>query len=69
MADSTAHNADYLKSEWLKTTNNVLSEAGLEVRANTKMVFGGKDGRHTDHLATLLDEMQYMQRTYPDMEW
>jgi ring-1,2-phenylacetyl-CoA epoxidase subunit PaaC len=30
---------------------------------------GGKYGRHTEHLGYILAEMQFMQRTYPGMEW
>jgi ring-1,2-phenylacetyl-CoA epoxidase subunit PaaC len=30
---------------------------------------GGKEGIHTEHLGYLLSDMQYMQRTYPNMKW
>ena len=30
---------------------------------------GGKEGIHTEHLGYLLSDLQYMQRTYPNMEW
>lgn len=30
---------------------------------------GGKEGRHTEHLGFILSELQWMQRTYPNMEW
>jgi hypothetical protein len=30
---------------------------------------GGKEGIHTEHLGYLLTDLQYMQRTYPNMEW
>jgi ring-1,2-phenylacetyl-CoA epoxidase subunit PaaC len=30
---------------------------------------GGKLGRHSEHLGYLLAELQYMQRTYPGLQW
>lgn len=30
---------------------------------------GGREGRHTEALGFLLADLQYMQRTYPDMKW
>ncbi len=30
---------------------------------------GGKEGQHTEHLGHILTEMQWMQRTYPNMKW
>ena len=29
----------------------------------------GKNGVTTEHLGYILAELQYMQRTYPNMEW
>jgi ring-1,2-phenylacetyl-CoA epoxidase subunit PaaC len=64
-----------LQTEWQQRVREVLTEAGL-ASALTKTggtahshPAGGKQGRHTDHLATLLSEMQYLQRTYPGNEW
>jgi ring-1,2-phenylacetyl-CoA epoxidase subunit PaaC len=30
---------------------------------------GGRDGLHGEEMGHLLAELQYMQRTYPDMKW
>ncbi|MEM9928587.1 MAG: Phenylacetic acid catabolic protein, partial [Bacteroidota bacterium] len=30
---------------------------------------GGKRGVHTEHMGYLLSDLQYMQRTYPNMNW
>ncbi|WP_197090131.1 Phenylacetic acid catabolic protein, partial [Crocosphaera watsonii] len=30
---------------------------------------GGKKGVHTEHLGFILADLQYMQRTYPNMDW
>jgi ring-1,2-phenylacetyl-CoA epoxidase subunit PaaC len=55
--------------EWNSTVTEVLNEAGLEIPQINKMIKGGNEGIHTNHLEALLNEMQYMQRTYPGVEW
>jgi ring-1,2-phenylacetyl-CoA epoxidase subunit PaaC len=55
--------------EWHNRVNEVLSEAGISIPADVIMKDGGRQGRHTEHLQKLLEEMQYMQRTYPGVEW
>ena len=30
---------------------------------------GGKEGIHTEHMGYILADLQYMQRTYPNMQW
>ena len=30
---------------------------------------GGRDGVHSAHMEPLLQELQYMQRTYPGLKW
>jgi ring-1,2-phenylacetyl-CoA epoxidase subunit PaaC len=59
---------DAVASSWKKTIGNIFQLSGLSAPP-AQMVFGGKEGQHTQHLETLLHEMQYMQRTYPGMEW
>jgi ring-1,2-phenylacetyl-CoA epoxidase subunit PaaC len=54
---------------WKHRVEAILQQAELSPPKNTKMVLGGKHGQHTEHLHSLLNEMQYMQRTYPGMEW
>lgn len=54
---------------WGQRVRDVLQQAQLSPPNDTTMVFGGKSGEHTERLAGLLNEMQYMQRTYPGMEW
>lgn len=68
-ADGTGVNNEALKTKWMERIAAVLQEATLTVPAGTWMQDGGKDGRHTEHLGYILAEMQYMQRTYPGMEW
>lgn len=58
-----------LKLAWTERVSSVLQEATLTMPAGTWMQQGGREGRHTEHLGYILAEMQYMQRTYPGMEW
>ncbi len=58
-----------LKPKWLERLHAVFEEATLTIPSGTWMQEGGKDGKHTDHLGYILAEMQFMQRTYPGMEW
>lgn len=60
-----------LKSDWENKIKEIFAEATLPspqveeqgVRLN------GKEGRHSEQLKEILNEMQYLQRTYPGCEW
>jgi ring-1,2-phenylacetyl-CoA epoxidase subunit PaaC len=60
-----------LKNAWENKVKRIFTEAtlpfrqerGQEVRSN------GKEGKHTEHLQSILNDMQYLQRTYPGCEW
>lgn len=54
-----------IKDAWTSRVNEILSSAGIEIPSDVKMITGS----HTPHLEKLLGEMQYMQRTYPGVEW
>ncbi len=58
-----------LKEEWSEKVKNVFDEASLSFPDKVFMQQGGKQGMHTEHLGYLLTELQYMQRTYPGLEW
>lgn len=59
-----------LQSAWYRQVQQTLDVATIEMPpADTWMHVGGKSGRHTEHLGFLLTELQYMQRTYPAMQW
>lgn len=62
-----------IKEEWDLQVNEVFSEATLIPPAGGEgavfMQTGGKEGKHTEHLGYILTELQYMQRTYPGLEW
>ncbi|NCX94845.1 MAG: phenylacetate-CoA oxygenase subunit PaaI [Chitinophagia bacterium] len=65
-----APNVAALLPQCLDYTHAILAEATLDAPpANAWMQSGGKTGIHSEHLGYILAEMQYMQRTYPGMEW
>jgi len=54
---------------WERTVEGVLAEATLETPDDPYQRAGGRSGFHTEHLGFLLAEMQWMQRSYPGVEW
>lgn len=57
------------RESYYKNISQVLKEASLSVPDHAYFQKGGKDGIHTEYLGFILTEMQFMQRTYPGMEW
>lgn len=58
-----------LKDGWDARVATVFAEATLDKPEDGWMASGGREGRHTEHMGFILAELQYMQRTYPGMEW
>ncbi|MFP3914623.1 MAG: 1,2-phenylacetyl-CoA epoxidase subunit PaaC [Actinomycetota bacterium] len=58
-----------LRPAWQQTTEEVLASAGLERPGDDYQRTGGRQGFHTEELGHLLAEMQWMERTYPEMSW
>ena len=58
-----------LKETYYVKVNSVLEKSTIEIPESKWFQKGGKNGIHTEHLGYLLADMQYMQRTYPGMEW
>ncbi|MBZ9785883.1 phenylacetate-CoA oxygenase subunit PaaC [Psychroflexus sp. CAK57W] len=57
------------KDEYYTTITSLLQEATLDIPETKYFQKGGKHGIHTEHMGFILSDMQYMQRTYPDMKW
>src|SRR5690606_20387931 len=57
------------KEKYYEEVSEVLREATLTVPENNYFTKGGKEGIHTEHMGYILAELQYMQRTYPNMTW
>lgn len=47
----------------------VFEDAKLTIPDYEPTQYGGKEGRHSEYLGHLLTDLQYMQRTYPNMTW
>jgi ring-1,2-phenylacetyl-CoA epoxidase subunit PaaC len=58
-----------LKEEYYRIVGEVLETATLTIPESKWFQKGGKKGIHTEHMGYLLADLQYMQRTYPNMEW
>ncbi len=58
-----------VKEQWEEYVAKIFAEATLTVPQGIFMQKGGKEGRHTEHLGYVLAELQYLQRTFPGLEW
>jgi ring-1,2-phenylacetyl-CoA epoxidase subunit PaaC len=53
----------------MERVQTVLAQASLSMPADPFQRSGGRHGFHTEHLGHLLAEMQWMQRSYPGLQW
>jgi ring-1,2-phenylacetyl-CoA epoxidase subunit PaaC len=58
-----------LKETYYNKLNQILTESTIEIPQVEYFQKGGKLGTHTEHMGYILTEMQFMQRTYPNMTW
>ncbi len=58
-----------LRQAWLQNVAALLEKATLQMPEQTYFQKGGKQGIHSEHMGYLLADMQYMQRTFPNMTW
>ena len=58
-----------LHAPWSAKVEDIFSTSGLVIPADEVMMTGGKEGKHSEHMGYILTELQYMQRTYPQMQW
>ncbi|WP_435579906.1 1,2-phenylacetyl-CoA epoxidase subunit PaaC [Gilvibacter sp.] len=57
------------KAAYYNDVEALLEQATVPIPENPYFQKGGKQGRHTEHMGYLLADLQYMQRTYPNMTW
>lgn len=62
-------NLDEQKAMWETTVLAEIERLTLTVPELGAYRRGAKQGIHTEHLGYILAELQYMQRTYPNMIW
>ena len=60
---------DVLPAKWLDTIQTELARFELQQPESGAYRSGAKQGLHTEHLGFVLAEMQYLQRSYPNMVW
>lgn len=58
-----------LKEAYYREVSEVLLEATLTIPQEQYFQKGGKQGIHSEYMGYLLADLQYMQRTYPNMNW
>jgi ring-1,2-phenylacetyl-CoA epoxidase subunit PaaC len=58
-----------LKANYYQQVSAVLAEATLITPVVEYFQKGGKQGIHSEHMGFILTELQFMQRTYPNMNW
>ena len=62
-------NIELLKVQWQTEVSTELARFGLKLPELGAYRRGAKQGLHTEHLGYILTEMQYMQRSFPNMNW
>lgn len=69
-AQGAAASVADLRAPWLAQVGRTLASATLQMPSpDAWMQRGGKQGRHTEHMGYLLAEMQWLQRSYPGLQW
>jgi ring-1,2-phenylacetyl-CoA epoxidase subunit PaaC len=58
-----------LKAGFYQKVSTILEEATLQTPTIEYFQKGGKQGIHSEHMGYLLTDLQYMQKTYPNMNW
>lgn len=58
-----------IKVAFYKEVQNILNQATLTSENLKPRVVQGKSGIHSEHMGYILNELQFMQRAYPKMEW
>lgn len=62
-------NVSELKEAYFQKVTQVLTEATLSVPDEKYFQKGGKEGVHSEHMGYILAELQYMQKSYPNLKW
>ncbi len=69
VSENIGVDATKLKEAFYLKISEVLEEATLQIPDLKYFQKGGKHGIHSEHMGYLLADMQYMQRTFPNMNW
>ncbi len=69
VAEGIGVDVTLLKAGFYQKVTAILEEATLQTPTIEYFQKGGKQGIHSEHMGYLLADLQYMQRTYPNMNW
>lgn len=58
-----------LKEAYHQKVAEVLTEATLSIPDEKYFQKGGKQGIHSEHMGFILAELQFMQKSYPNLKW
>jgi len=58
-----------LKDPYINKVHQTLKEANISIPEAAQRYAKGKSGFHTEQLDYILQEFQYMQKVYPNMQW
>lgn len=58
-----------LKPQWDGVVREVMGRSTLVMPADSYMIGGGRNGKHTEFLGHMLAEMQIVARSHPGAEW
>lgn len=61
--------AGKIRAPWRATIAEVIDRATLTLPSLSATEVGGRTGRHSTHLTTLLTDMQVLARTHPGARW
>jgi len=67
--DNLLPNVAELEDDWVTNITHILSQAKLELADYSLGHGGGRQGRHTEDMGYLLTELQFVQRSYPNLKW
>ncbi len=69
VAEGVIPDVEALKATWSSNVEAELNRFELTIPALGAYRSGAKQGLHTEHLGFILAELQYIQRSYPNMTW
>jgi len=58
-----------LQQPWDDYVQKFLAISEIEYHDTVLRIRGGRDGIHTEHLGHMLCDMQFLQRSHPNMQW
>ncbi len=58
-----------LERPWSVAVAETIGAASLALPLGKRRVTGGRSGKHTEHLGSMLAEMQHLARTHPNANW